>query len=259
MTILQAESRGVLTVTLARPETRNALTLEMVDELRGIFAAAEAREDLRALVLRGSEGNFCAGADLKDLMRARGQGGSSIAETNAAFGHLCAEFTRLSLPTLCVLSGAVLGGGFGLACAADFALADDTATFGLPETSLGLVPAQIAPFLIERLGFSQAKRLALMGGKVSAQEALVIGLVHELHHSGAALEKALTSLLTRLLRCAPRATRVTKKLVMHARSAELVAFVAHAAEQFAEQLGSSEGGEGVRAFMEKRAPAWSAG
>lgn len=256
MTIALAEQRGVLTVTLSRPEARNALTMKMVEELGTAFTAAEAREDLRALVLRGSGKNFCAGADLKDLLRARGDH-DAIAATNAAFGRLCAAFARLSVPTICVLTGAVLGGGFGLACACDFALADESASFGLPETSLGVAPAQIAPFLIERLGFSQAKRLALMGGTVHAQEALAVGLIHELHADADALELALGVLLQRLRRCAPRATRITKRLALRAREGDLDAFVAHAAQEFAVQLASPEGGEGVAAFVQKRAPAWS--
>lgn len=263
MTLQRAEQHGVLTLTLARPEARNALTRSMVTALQEEFVKAEARDDLHALVLRGEGGDFCAGADLKDLLAAQPSSGTlatpEVAETNAAFGQLCAAFARLSLPTVCVLSGAVLGGGFGLACAADFALADQTARFGLPETSLGLVPAQIAPFLIDRLGFSQAKRLALMGGTVHAQEALAIGLVHELHTSAEALEQALAALLARLLRCAPQATRVTKGLLHRARERSLDEFVPHAAAQFAAQLASAEGSEGVRAFVQKRRPAWSAG
>ena len=259
-TLVLSEQDGVLSVVLSRPAARNAMNLEMVRELSSVLAVADARDDLRVVVLRGAGGHFCAGADIKDLLRARQEPVTStrdpVAETNAAFGHLCVAFARLSLPTVCVLEGSVLGGGFGLACASDIALADETASFGLPETSIGVVPAQIAPFLVERLGFSQAKRLALMGGKFSAHEAHAIGLVHELHASGPALELALTKLLARLLRNAPRATRVTKQLVLRARGQSAESLIEHAAEVFAAQLGSSEGAEGTLAFIEKRAPAW---
>jgi len=259
-TLALTEQDGVLFVSLQRPKARNAMTLEMVAELSAAFASAEARDDLRVLVLRGSGGHFCAGADVKDLMRARGESvgakNNAIAETNAAFGHLCAAFARLSLPTVCVLEGSVLGGGFGLACAADFTLADQTALFGLPETSIGVVPAQIAPFLVERLGLSQAKRLALMGGKIDAAQAHAIGLVHELVHSGPLLEQALRTLLDRLLRCAPRATRVTKQLLLRARGQSAESLIEHASVVFATQLHSAEGAEGTLAFLEKRAPAW---
>ena len=260
-TLVLSEQSGVLSVLLSRPEARNAMSLDMVRELSSVLASAETRDDLRVVVLRGAGGHFCAGADIKDLLRARSEPKTTtrdpVAETNAAFGHLCVAFARLSLPTVCVLEGSVLGGGFGLACAADIALADETASFGLPETSLGVVPAQIAPFLLERLGFSQAKRLALMGGKVSAQEAYAIGLVHELHASGPALEQALDKLLARLLRCAPGATRVTKQLMLRARESSAESLIEHAAQVFSAQLSSGEGAEGTLAFVEKRAPAWS--
>ena len=255
-----SEQRGVLSVMLQRPQVRNAMTLEMVRELSSVFATAEARDDLRVLVLRGAGGHFCAGADVKDLLRARAEPvthtHNPVAETNAAFGHLCAAFARLSLPTVCVLEGSVLGGGFGLACASDFALAGDSARFGLPETSIGVIPAQIAPFLVERLGFSQAKRLALMGGKLDAAEALTIGLVHELHASGPALDLALEVLLERLLRCAPQATRATKRLLLRTREQSAESLIEHASLVFAAQLNSTEGAEGTRAFVDKRAPAW---
>lgn len=259
-TLSLSEQDSVLTVLLQRPHARNAMTLQMVHELSTVFTAAEARDDLRVVVLRGSGGHFCAGADVKDLLRARSEPVTDthhpVAQTNAAFGHLCVKFARLSLPTVCVLEGSVLGGGLGLACAADFTLADETAAFGLPETSIGVVPAQIAPFLVERLGFAQAKRLALMGGKVDAKEALALGLVHELHTSGAALERALEDLLARLLRCAPRATRVTKQLLLRARTDSAESLIEHAAQVFVAQLDSPEGAEGTLAFVQKRAPAW---
>lgn len=259
-TLALTEHDGVLTVLLDRPHARNAMTLQMVHELSTVFTAAEAREDLRVVVLRGAGGHFCAGADVKELLRARSEPVTEshhpVAKTNAAFGHLCVLFARLSLPTVCVLEGSVLGGGLGLACAADITLADETATFGLPETSIGVVPAQIAPFLVERLGFSLAKRLALVGGTVDATEARTLGLVHELHAPGAALESALEWLLARLLRCAPRATRVTKQLLLRARTESAESLIEHAAQVFVAQLDSPEGAEGTLSFVEKRAPAW---
>lgn len=259
-TLAVSEQHGVLSVLLQRPQARNAMTLEMVRELSSVFVAAEAQGDLRVLVLRGAGGHFCAGADVKDLLRARHEPVTStrnpVAETNAAFGHLCASFGRLSLPTVCVLEGSVLGGGLGLACAADIALGSDTASFGLPETSIGVIPAQIAPFLVERLGFSQAKRLALMGAKVDAREALTIGLIHELHAGGPALEQGLAALLERLLRCAPQATRATKRLLLRTREQPAESLIEYASLVFAAQLNSDEGAEGTRAFVEQRPPAW---
>jgi hypothetical protein len=128
-TLALSEQDGVLTVLLSRPHARNAMTLEMVQELSSVLVQAEARDDLRVVALRGAGGHFCAGGDLKDLLGARGESvrdrRDRVADTIAAFGRLCVTFARLSLPTVCVLEGSVLGGGVGLACAADFVLADD--------------------------------------------------------------------------------------------------------------------------------------
>ncbi|MFZ3219078.1 MAG: enoyl-CoA hydratase/isomerase family protein, partial [Rhodoferax sp.] len=162
---IRAEQAGpALHITLNRPESRNAMSLQMVAELRQVLQGAEATagqpDAVRVVVLRGSGGHFCAGADLKDMAGARMRamqatdGGDPIAEVNAAFGELCVAYSRTPLAVVAVLEGTVMGGGFGLACVADVAIASETAAFRLPETSLGVVPAQIAPFLVERLGYS---------------------------------------------------------------------------------------------------------
>jgi isohexenylglutaconyl-CoA hydratase len=255
------EDAGVLHVTLTRPDARNAMSLEMVEALRAVFTEAETQSELRVLVLRGSGGHFCAGADVKDLARARAtassDGKSPVAAVNAAFGELCEAFASLSLPTIAVLEGSVLGGGFGLACAADVALADESARFGLPETSLGVIPAQIAPFLVERLGYAEAKRLALLGGRIDAQEARALRLVHGVFAPGEALEAALAQHLDRLFACAPGATRETKRLFSRMRSVEPREHIPYAAEVFARAVSGPEGMEGTLAFMQKRVAAWN--
>ena len=109
-----------------------------------------------------------------------------MAQVNAEFGQLCVAYAQSPLAVVAVLEGSVMGGGLGLACVADVVLACDTTVCRLPETGLGLVPAQIAPFLVERLGYSQARRLAVTGGRVSAEQALAIGLVHAVHAPQAA-------------------------------------------------------------------------
>ena len=157
-TLALRQHGGVLHVTLNRPEVRNAMSLAMVDELLQALRAAEADPGVRVLVLRGAGGHFCAGADLKDLAAARlrlaqaAPGEDPVAEVNARFGQLCLAYARSPLAIVALLEGTVMGGGLGLACVADVALADAGASFRLPETALGVVPAQIAPFLIERIG-----------------------------------------------------------------------------------------------------------
>lgn len=256
---------ATLQITFNRPEARNAMSLQMVGELRQVLAAAQATAGqsgaVRMVVLRGAGGHFCAGADLKDMAGARmramqGAGGSDpIAHINAEFGELCVAFARTPLAVVALLEGTVMGGGFGLACVADVAIASDTANFRLPETGLGVVPAQIAPFLVERLGYSQAKRLAVTGGRLDANAALAIGLVHTVVATGD-LDQALEAVSADILACAPGALAATKALIAQARWQDPSTMVQAAAAIFSRAAQSAEGLEGMTAFMQKRKPNW---
>jgi isohexenylglutaconyl-CoA hydratase len=265
-TLLVAQHGPVLHLTLNRPALRNAMSLRMVAELRQALADAEASagsaQAVRAVVLRGAGGHFCAGADLKDLSEARmlamkATGGSDpVAEVNAQFGELCLAFARTPLAVVALLEGTVMGGGVGLGCVADVALASDTVVFRLPETSMGVVPAQIAPFLLERLGYSQAKRLAVTGGRLDAAAALAIGLVHAVA-GAASLDAALDGVLRDILACAPQALAATKALMAKARHGHAQELVSEAARVFSASTCSAEGLEGITAFMQKRKPQWA--
>ena len=257
---------AVLEITLNRPEVRNAMSQSMVRELRHALAQAESTAGTnlatRVVVLRGAGGHFCAGGDLNDMANARmsslqgrESGADPIAEFNAEFGHLCAAFADTPLAVVAILEGTVMGGGFGLACVADVAIATETVNFRLPETSLGVVPAQIAPFLVERLGYSQAKRLAVTGGRVGAAEALAIGLVHQQTQS-TEVNSALQAVLSDILACAPGALAATKALMAKARWNTPSALVDEAAAVFSRAVQGPEGQEGTTAFLQKRKPNW---
>ena len=253
--VLQRHEAGVLHLMLNRPEVRNAMNSEMVTALRDALAHAEGAGDVRAVVLRGAGGHFCAGADLKSLASAP-RDAASLAAMNAGFGELCVAFANTPLTTVAVIEGTVMGGGFGLACVADVAIASETALFRLPETSIGVVPAQIAPFLVERLGYSEAKRLAVTGGRIDARTALALRLIHEVHAS-ADVDAALARVLDELLQCAPGAVAATKALIAKARFAPPAALVHEAAQVFARAATGPEGIEGAMAFVQKRKPKWA--
>ena len=275
------QTGATLHICLNRPESRNAMSLQMVAELRQVLQAAEATagqsDAVRVVVLRGAGGHFSAGADLKDMAGARmrvmqapvakeglsdgvnvkGEAAADpIAEVNAAFGELCVAYARTPLAVVAVLEGTVMGGGFGLACVADVAIASETAQFRLPETSLGVVPAQIAPFLVERLGYSQAKRLAVTGGRLDAEQALRLGLVHSVVDT-ANLQTELDTVLADILACAPGALAATKALMAQARLREPQDLVQPAAAIFSRAARGPEGMEGISAFMQKRKPQWA--
>ena len=249
---------GVLHVTLNRPEARNAMSMAMVRELRAVLAQAEMRRETRVIVLRGAGGHFCAGADLSDMAAARMKlqdDPQALVHTSAAFGELCVAYADTGIATVAVVEGSCMGGGFGLACVADVTLATDSANFRLPETSLGVVPAQIGPFLVERLGYAEAKRLAVTGGKLLAQEALALRLVHEVHAADA-IDAALTRVLSGILQCAPGAVAATKALIAKARFHSPAALVQEAAQVFSDAVLGPEGIEGTTAFLHKRKAVW---
>lgn len=255
---------GVLTVLLSRPKVRNAMSLKTVSELEATFDAIADRRDVRAVVLRGAGGHFCAGGDIKDMAAARGKpkgedGKDALHAVNRRFGEIIAKVDRAAQAVVAVCEGAVLGGGFGLACVADVTLTMADAKFGLPETGLGLPPAQIAAFLVRRLGLSQARRLAVTGGRFDGHRALAIGLAHEVAESPDALEALLATTLKQILRCAPGAVATTKQIMNDVGRVELERLLDAAATSFAEAARGPEGVEGMMAFMQKREPQWPAG
>ncbi len=261
-TALSLDRQGpVLHIRLNRPNVRNAMSQIMLRELLDGLAEAES-SGVRIVVLRGSGGHFSAGADLKDMAAARtapiAHETDPMAEANAAFGHVCAAYAQTPLAVIAVLEGAVMGGGFGLACTADVVIASHTVDFRLPETSLGVIPAQIAPFLVERLGYSEAKRLAVSGARLGAAEAFRIGLVHKVCANETELEAAVSTAVREILACAPGAIAETKKLLRRARFADPASLVEHAASVFAKAARGEEGSEGLRAFIERRKPFWAA-
>ncbi|GGC70006.1 enoyl-CoA hydratase/isomerase family protein [Undibacterium terreum] len=261
-TVKRRYADGVLTLSLNRPESRNAMSILMVNELLLSLEQAENDGAVRIIVLRGENGHFCSGGDIKDMAAARMQpetaGIDAIAEVNARFGELCLAYARTPLAVIVALEGAVMGGGFGLACIADVALASSSTLFRLPETSIGLVPAQIAPFLVERLGYSEAKRLAVTGGHINAQEALSLRLIHELHVDANALDAAVHANIHKILQCAPHAVAASKALMARARLEAPQALIRDAAAVFSHAARSVEGMEGGMAFLQKRKPSWVA-
>lgn len=259
-TLLLRQDGWLLHVTLNRPEQRNAMSLQMVDELSGVFEALKTADDVRAVVLRGAGGHFCAGGDVRDMAGLRQRLAAdprAAASFNRAFGRMLQMAERTPAALITVLEGAVLGGGFGLACVSDLALSLHDAQFGLPETGLGLIPAQIAPFVLQRIGLTQARRLALFGNRIDGREAKALGLVHSVCETPAALDAELAAALAQLARCAPAASRRTKQLLHALGPSKLDAVLDQAADWFSDAVQGAEAAEGAAAFIGKRQPAWA--
>ena len=256
-TLLLSLEAGVLHVTLNRPECRNAMSLKMVHELSAVLDSIKNESNVRALVLRGADGHFCAGGDIKDMAGARAAGAEAFRELNRAFGAMLEQAQHCPQVVVAVLEGAVLGGGFGLACISDIAIASSAAKFGLPETTLGIIPAQIAPFVVKRIGLTQARRLALTAARFDGNEAERLGLVHFSEADSAAIETRLQQVLSQVRQCAPQANAQTKALLLATENEALSPLLDKAAEQFAAAVTGAEGAEGTMAFVQKRSPSWA--
>jgi isohexenylglutaconyl-CoA hydratase len=261
---LRVERRGPrLYVTLNRPEARNALSREMVAELLSVAEFLQASREIGAVVLRGAGGVFCAGGDIKGFKASfeapkpkRGKR-DPIAVNNRRFGKFLARFNGLPQTVVAVVEGAAIAGGLGLMSVADVVLAVADVKFALTETSLGIPPAQIAPFVAARIGVPKARFLALTGARFEAHEAGRLGLVDVVCDDAAALEVTLKKILADIGRCAPGANAVTKRLLLASLIEAREKLLDRAAKDFAVCLRGEEGREGVSAFLEKRPTRWA--
>lgn len=255
---------GVLHVTFNRPQARNAMSTALLQEIVDTFAAIADDRSIRAVILRGAGGHFCAGGDIKDMARAgaakakAAPGEDPVADYNRGFGRMLRQVNAAPQAVIAVLEGAVLGGGFGLACVSDVAFAHRDAKFGLPETGLGLPPAQIAPFVVERIGLAQARRLGVCGGRFGGEEAKRLGIAHEVFHGESQLQDMLEATLRQIIRCAPGANAVTKEIMLKVGRMDMDEVLDWGAKKFSEAVVGPEGAEGTTAFIEKRLPTWAA-
>lgn len=259
---IQLEQQGsILTVWLNRPESRNAMSLKMVTAIQQVFSQIADDVSIRAVIFRGQGGHFCAGGDIKDMAGLRVEVANSgslqaYVDFNRRFGTMIEQVDQAAQTVVAVLEGAVLGGGFGLACVSDIAISRDTAQFGLPETGLGILPAQIAPFVVKRIGLTQARRLALLGLRFDGKTALDLGVVHQVASNETELEQQLEQTIQQIKRAAPLASRATKVLLHRTLNEPLDQLLDEAAQQFADAVAGAEGQEGTMAFIQKRNPSW---
>src|ERR1700730_3013334 len=259
--VLELERRGAhLVVTMNDPATRNALSAAMLADLEAVLAATRDDRTVRAIILQGRDGMFCAGGNLKGVFGEAAPAAGArdpVHEENQRGGRLFHDLNRHPMAVIAVVDGAAVGGGLGLACCADIVITTPRARFALSETSLGLTPAQIAPFVINRIGLAAARRLALSGARFDGAVAAAIGLSD--HHCESAEHAADTvqRLLADIGRCGRNANAVTKALLFEVAAIDRKDLIRRAAEAFTACLRSDEGREGIAAFIEKRPPKWS--
>jgi methylglutaconyl-CoA hydratase len=245
----------VLTITLNRPDTHNAMTPAIVAELTRVFSELARGTEARVVVLTGRGRSFCAGADLTAMRAAA----DYTFEQNLADGHaifdLMAAIDGCSLPVVGRVNGAAIGGGAGLVSCCDIAVAGAGATFGFSETRLGIVPAVISPFVIARIGPRHARELFLTGERFDAAHAQAIGLVNHVVDD-AELDDAIAERVDALLMAAPEAQATAKELIRTIAYRPPASVRDYTAETIARRRASDEGREGMTAFLEKRKPRW---
>src|SRR6476661_3588500 len=255
--------RGILHVTLDRPETKNALNRAMVRDLTAAVDYLASHQDIRAAVFRGANATFCSGGDIngfKELFSTPPPAAverDGVALHNRGFGQIMARFEALPQTIVMVVEGAAYGGGLGLMCGGDVVLAAADAKFSISETTLGVPPSQIAPFVAQRIGVSRTRRLSLTAHRFDGREAESIGLVDQACEGTAALDAALAQVIAGTTRCPPHANAVTKRLLLASRTTAREDLLEQSADAFAACLRGGEGREGVTAFLEKRKARWA--
>ncbi|MDP2067177.1 MAG: enoyl-CoA hydratase/isomerase family protein [Burkholderiaceae bacterium] len=250
---------GVATVTLDRPEVRNAFNDEVIAEMTTCFAALGARDDVRCIVLAAHGSAFCAGADLNWMKRMAGYTRDENLADAAALAEMLRVIYACPKPTIARVQGDVYAGGTGLVAACDMAVSVDTAGYCLSEVKLGLTPATISPYVIRAMGARAAHRYFLTAERFSAAEALRIGFVHAVV-SADALDATVDGLVKNLLNAGPQALRGCKKLLQDVAGQPITAeLVQRTVQGIADIRVSPEGREGVQSFLQKRKPAWLPG
>lgn len=254
-TLLVEESGGVLLVTLNRPEVHNAFNEELIAEAIDLFRTIGQR-DVRAVVLRGSGSNFCAGADLNWMSQMVRYTREQNIKDSANLAQMYAAINECPLPVIGRIQGAAIGGGVGLVAVCDIAICTRDAKFGLAEVKLGIIPAVISPYVISKIGASHARALFLTGERFDAERALRVALVHRVVEDTTALDAAVNDAIEQIKSSGPEAVRECKKLIEHVASHELVDAIPYTIEAIATRRVSQEGQSGMNAFLKKEKPPW---
>ncbi len=253
---ISTRSPGVAQVTMARPAVFNAFDEAMIGELDAAFAQLIADDSVRVIVLAGEGRHFSAGADLQWMQRASSATLDWNLQDARRFAAMLARIEGAPKPTVARVQGAALGGGVGLTCACDIAVAADNASFSVSEAKFGILPAVIGPYVTNAVGKRQAKRLALTTERIGAAEALAIGLVQKLVPLNE-LDAAVDATVAALLAGGPAAQREIKQLFAELEVGPITpAVIELTAQTISRVRGTDEAREGFAAFLAKRPPAW---
>jgi len=254
-TIQLAFDAGVATITLKRPDKRNAISFELIDDLLRALGEVE-KSSAQVLILTGAGKAFCSGMDLDNLKALLGRSAEQNLKDSQTMVRLFRSLYEFPKVTIAAVNGAAIAGGTGLAVLCDFTLAVPEAKFGYTEVRIGFVPAIVSTFLLRQVGEKQARDLLLTGRIITAEEALRIGLINEIV-SAEKLSSRARELAGQLMANSPTSLRLTKRLLNDHARAELDAQIEAAVRENAAIRSTADFREGITAFLEKRKPRWS--
>ena len=254
-TIQLTYDTGIATITLNRPEKRNAMSFALVGELMAALDEIEA-SPANVVIFTGTGKAFCAGMDLEELKSLVGKAHDENVKDSSAMATLFRRLYDFPKPTIAAVNGAAIAGGTGLATMCDFTLAVPEARFGYTEVRIGFVPAIVSSFLVWQVGHKIARDLLLTGRLFDATEAHRYGLVNEIVPSARLLDRA-KEIATQLMENSPSSVRATKKLINGFIAVQLDEQIATAIEDNAHIRTTADFREGVTSFLEKRKPKWS--
>ena len=249
---------GAVFVTINRPARKNAFDAATIAALREAFETLHAADHVRVVFVRGAGGTFSAGADLEWMLDAADWSESDNRDDAMGLAKMLKALHDVPALTVAIVEGAAMGGGAGIVAACDMAIAVKGTKFAFSEVKLGLIPGTIAPYVVEAVGARTARALFATGEVFSAEEAQAFGLVSQVLGSSDEIDGYVSGLVRTMRACAPGAVGDAKRLVHHVAGKAIDRdLMEETAKRIARARVSEEGQEGVRAFLEKRKPAWT--
>jgi methylglutaconyl-CoA hydratase len=249
------EGEEIITITLNRPDIHNPFDEKTISELTDCFSKVKKNDSVRIVIVTGAGRSFCAGADLNWMRRMADFPKEENVADAEKLSRMFESLESIEVPTIAKVNGVAFGGGAGLICACDFAIASDTVELAFSEVKLGLLPGVVSPYVIERIGVKKTVQLFTSGERVDAEKALDIGIIDHIV-PGVELDETVEKLSNLIMTGGPRAVIECKRLARNHSILDRDSFKEYCIESIAEARASPEGKEGVRAFLEKRRPAW---
>jgi len=251
---LELEAK-IARVKLNRPEVRNAFNETVISEMTDAFKYIRNQNNLRVVVVTGEGKGFCAGADLNWMKGVVNYSYEENLRDSQNLSDMFAEMASCPLPTIARVNGSAIGGGTGMVAVCDIVIASENAVFSLSEVKLGLVPACISPYVLRRMGDKNCREYFLTGERLTAEKALVAGLVNRVVPESK-LDEEVDKLIQQLISSGPKALAVCKQLLDKVPPMNQQEFGSYTAKVITELRLSDEGQEGMKAFFEKRKPKW---